>query len=108
MRKSFCSQALLAMLALTGSAVAQAQNSADALYLRSSAGACAACHGSDGRTVPGSAVPALAGRSAEELQAQMKAFKDGSRPATVMHQIARGLSDAQLVGLSNYFAAQPK
>lgn len=25
----------------------------------------------------------------------MKAFKDGSRPATVMHQLSKGYSDAQ-------------
>jgi cytochrome c553 len=36
---------------------------------------------------------------------QMKAFKDGSRPATVMHQISKGITDDQVESLANYFAA---
>ena len=35
----------------------------------------------------------------------MGAFKDGSRPATVMHQIAKGLTEAQLISLADYFAS---
>nr|MBA3590336.1 cytochrome C [Methylibium sp.] len=37
---------------------------------------------------------------------QMRAFRDGKRPATVMHQIAKGYSDAQITALAAYFAAQ--
>ena len=37
--------------------------------------------------------------------AQLKAFKAGQRPATVMHQIAKGYSDEQLEALAQYFAA---
>jgi cytochrome c553 len=36
---------------------------------------------------------------------QMKAFKDGTRPATVMHQITKGLTDQQIDSIANYFAA---
>jgi cytochrome c553 len=39
---------------------------------------------------------------------QMKAFKDGTRPATVMHQLSKGYSDAQVAMIANYFAAQKK
>jgi sulfide dehydrogenase cytochrome subunit len=39
---------------------------------------------------------------------QLREFRDGSRPATVMTQIARGFSDAQLQRLAAFFAAQPK
>ena len=39
---------------------------------------------------------------------QLRAFRDGSRPATVMHQIAKGFSDAQLQQVAGYFAAQKK
>jgi cytochrome c553 len=35
---------------------------------------------------------------------QMKAFKDGSRTATVMHQLSKGLSDAQIDSIATYFA----
>jgi cytochrome c553 len=36
---------------------------------------------------------------------QMKAFKDGTRPATVMHQITKGLTEAQINTIANYYAA---
>jgi len=36
----------------------------------------------------------------------MKAFKSGARPATVMHQLAKGYSDAQIEVIAAYFAAQ--
>src|SRR2546429_2740203 len=32
----------------------------------------------------------------EFLVSQMKAFQEGKRPATVMHQIAKGYTDAQI------------
>jgi cytochrome c553 len=38
----------------------------------------------------------------------MQAFKDGSRKATVMHQISKGLSDAQITSLADYFATQTR
>ena len=33
-------------------------------------------------------------------------FKRGARPATVMHQIARGYTEAQIGLIAGYFAAQ--
>jgi len=38
----------------------------------------------------------------------MRAFKSGARPATVMHQLAKGYSDAQIEAIAAYFAAQKK
>jgi sulfide dehydrogenase cytochrome subunit len=35
---------------------------------------------------------------------QMKAFKDGTRPATVMHQLTKGLTDAQIDSVAAYYA----
>jgi cytochrome subunit of sulfide dehydrogenase len=86
---------------------AQAQ-SPDALYARSIAATCAACHGTDGRTVETSAVPGLAGMPRDYMLRQLRAFRDGSRPATVMHQIARGFTEPQLEQIAGYFAAQKK
>jgi cytochrome subunit of sulfide dehydrogenase len=80
----------------------------DALYVRSLAATCASCHGPEGRTTQGSAVPALAGMPRDAMLQQMKAFRDGSRPATVMHQIAKGFTEPQLVQIAGYFAAQQK
>jgi cytochrome c553 len=88
-------------------AAAQAQDS-QALYNRGLAATCAACHGTDGAAAPGSSTTALAGMPADYLKAQMKAFKAGTRPATVMHQLAKGYSDAQIEQLAAYFSAQKK
>jgi cytochrome subunit of sulfide dehydrogenase len=38
----------------------------------------------------------------------LQAFRDGSRPATVMHQITKGFTPAQLEQVAGYFAAQAK
>lgn len=90
-----------------GVPTAQAQD-ARALQLASLAGTCAACHGTQGKAVPDAAVPGLAGMPATYMVEQLKAFKSGARPATVMHQIAKGYSDAQIEQLAAYFAAQKR
>ena len=84
---------------------AQAQ---DALYLRSMAATCANCHGTDGKSLEGASVVGLAGLDRNHIVAQMRAFKAGTRQATVMHQLAKGYSDAQIEQLAAYFAAQKK
>lgn len=71
---------------------------------RSLAATCANCHGTDGRSAEGSGLPSLAGMPKDAMLAQMKAFRDGSRPATVMHQLSRGFSDAQIGQIAAYFA----
>ena len=70
------------------------------------AGNCAICHGTQGRPAAGSSVARLAGRPAESIVDAMKAFKEGKREATVMHQIAKGYSDAEIAALAAWFAAQ--
>jgi sulfide dehydrogenase cytochrome subunit len=84
---------------------AQAQD-AQALYTRSLAATCANCHGTDGRAVAGSAAVALAGMPRERIVAQLQAFRSGARPATVMQQLSKGYSDAQIEQIAAYFAAQ--
>jgi sulfide dehydrogenase cytochrome subunit len=100
---------LLAATPLLASAMlpAAAQDR-DALYVRSLAATCANCHGTDGRAQPGSQVPSLAGIPQAQIVSQMKAFQNGSRPATIMHQLSKGYSDAQITQIARYFAAQPK
>jgi cytochrome c553 len=90
---------------LPGLAAAQ---DAQALYVASLAATCANCHGSQGRAADGSSVPGLAGLPREHTATQLKAFKAGTRPATIMHQLAKGYSDAQIEQLAAYFAAQKK
>jgi cytochrome c553 len=86
---------------------ANAQES-EKLHQRANAAMCANCHGSEGRTVENSAVPPLAGLPRDYLIQQMQAYKDGSRKATVMHQISKGFSDAQIASMADYFSAQPR
>lgn len=94
---------LLAMAPLASPA-----QSADALYVRSLAANCSNCHGTSGRAVTSSAVPGLAGMPRDYMLRQLQAFRDGSRPATVMHQITKGFTPAQLDHIAGYFAAQAK
>jgi cytochrome c553 len=69
---------------------------------------CAMCHGTQGRTVDGSSVAPLAARPAAEIADAMKAFKAGGRQATIMHQIAKGYSDAEIAALADYFSRQAR
>lgn len=85
--------------------LAQGQT-AQELNTRALAATCANCHGTDGRAVAGSGAARLAGQSADFIVTQMQAFRSGSRPATVMHQLAKGYSDAQIQALAVYFSAQ--
>ena len=91
--------AIAAVLAISCSAQAQ-----DAQKL---AAPCAICHGTGGRPVTKD-VTQLAGMAREQIAAQMRAFRDGQRPATVMHQIAKGYSDAQIDALAAWFSAQKR
>jgi len=65
---------------------------------------CAPCHGTHGKPVRGSTVPALAGRSAAEIADIMAQFKEGKRGPTVMHQIAKGYSEPEIHAIANYFS----
>jgi cytochrome subunit of sulfide dehydrogenase len=68
---------------------------------------CAICHGTDGRAVTQDVVP-LAGLPREHIASQLRAFRDGQRPATVMHQLAKGYSDAQIDAMAAWFSAQKR
>ncbi|MCP5279822.1 MAG: c-type cytochrome [Thiobacillus sp.] len=64
---------------------------------------CAYCHGTDGRS--SGAIPSLAGLDVKYFVDQMKAFRDGSRPATVMQKHANGYTDAEYEAVAKYFNA---
>lgn len=96
-----------ALCALPALATAQAApQTPQALYVAQVAATCANCHGTQGKPVAGSALPPLAGMPREQMLAQMQAFKSGARPATIMHQLSKGYTDAQLAQIADYFAAQ--
>ncbi len=94
---------LLFLAAVLSAAAAQAQEPRG----RSIAATCANCHGTDGHSVT-SEVVSLAGLPAEQIAQRMREFRDGKRPATVMHQLAKGYTDAQIDAVAGYLAAQKK
>jgi len=89
----------------TALAIAPLTASAQGTGTRNLASTCAICHGTEGRAVTKDVV-SLAGLSKDHIATQMRAFRDGKRPATVMHQLAKGYSDAQIDALAGYFAAR--
>jgi cytochrome c553 len=91
-----------AILALAANAIAPAYGQ-DWSYSRNLASACFTCHGTDGRSV-GGIPPSLAGRDRSHLLQAMKDFKAGKRPATIMHQQAKGYTDQELEAIAGYFA----
>ena len=93
----------LPFVLLCAAPVATAQDTAS----RNLAASCAICHGTGGHAVTKDAIP-LAGLPKEHIVTQMKAFRDGKRPATVMHQIAKGYNDRQIDSLAAWFAAQKR
>jgi cytochrome subunit of sulfide dehydrogenase len=95
---------LLAVTLGLSAALAHAQESPAA---RSLAATCAACHGTDGRSVT-QEVPSLAGLPRDYIVAQMRAFRDGTRAASIMPQLAKGYDDAQVEALADYFARRPR
>ncbi len=90
-------------LAIALAPPAQAQNE-DSRPGRNLAAACANCHGTNGVSQPG--MPTLAARERSYLVQQMQDFKAGRRPATIMHQIAKGYTDEQIEAIAAYLSAQ--
>lgn len=95
---------LALLLCLSIAPNAFAHGSAGDHLARNLAATCANCHGTDGRSV-GKVAP-LAGKAAQETIGKLTEFKEGKRPATIMHQIAKGFSEHQIKLIADYFAAQ--
>ncbi len=87
-------------------AAGTAQAQVDPLQVRSWAASCANCHGTNGQAQQGN--EPLAGANKDEMLKKLMDFKSGAKPATVMHQLAKGYSDEQLAAISAWFAAQKK
>lgn len=96
------------LAAALGAAACGASAQGSDINVRALAATCAACHGTDGRAVDGASVAGLAGMPKDQMVAQLQAFRSGTRPATIMHQLAKGYSDAQIDQISTWFAAQKK
>ena len=81
-----------ALVATTGSAEPTIQLLADS---------CAACHGTDGNS-PGS-IDELDDIKREEFLEEMNEFKYEQGEGRIMGPIARGITDAQIQALADYF-----
>jgi cytochrome c553 len=83
---------------------AGAAGAVDANLGRDVAANCTSCHGTDGRSRGG--IPNLVGQDRLNLVQQMRDFRDGKRPSTIMQQLARGYTAAEIDAAAAYFAAQ--
>jgi cytochrome c553 len=66
--------------------------------------ACARCHGFDGAADGSGAFPKLAGQSSEYLERELRAYISGDRKNALMQPIAKGLNDAEIKAVSEYYA----
>lgn len=76
--------------------------------IRAMAANCAPCHGTDGHAAPGSTVASLAGRPRGAIAEAMAQFASGRKPATVMHQIAKGFTPEEARALDEYLSRQKR
>jgi cytochrome subunit of sulfide dehydrogenase len=90
---------------LAGAAHAQQTADADTRSAALLASNCANCHGTVGVVGQG-AMPNLAGQQKIYIIEQMRAFRDGKRPATIMHQLAKGYTDQQIELIAEFFSRQ--
>ena len=101
---AFCRLPGFAMGILAWLVVATAAADDTRLEARGVAASCGSCHGTNGAASRVS--PPLAGQSRAELTAKLKAFKADARAGTVMPQLARGYSDAQLEQAAAWFSTR--
>jgi cytochrome c553 len=98
--------ALLAATALLASAIATPSKAQQAPQPPLIALACAGCHGQAG--AGSGSVPKIAGYNPDLFIAQWAAFRKKERPATMMHRIAKGYTDAEVAQLADYFSKLKK
>jgi cytochrome subunit of sulfide dehydrogenase len=96
--------ALLATMALLALAAPAPAQQPDPNLARNLAAACANCHGTGGVSQGGTA--SLAGMPAADLARKLRDYKEGRAPGTVMPQLAKGYTDAQIDLMAGWFAAQ--
>lgn len=101
MKPSLLQAVTLSALCVSAAFCAHAQ---DLNAGRNLAANCSTCHGTNGNSVQG-VPPSLAGRNRAELYQMLKDFQSGKRPATIMHQQAKGYTDPQLELIAGYFAS---
>ena len=86
--------------------IASASQAADANLGRNLAATCANCHGTNGHAAPDTPLLPLAGTPKAITRQKLADYKSGDKPASIMHQISKGYTEAQLDLIAGYFAAQ--
>lgn len=89
------------LVAIAAVACVASANAADAEG-RAVAAGCRSCHQPTARTPP-----PLDGQSRAELVEKLHGFRDETRSGTVMPQLVKGYTEAQLEAAAAWFAAQP-
>ena len=87
--------------AFIGSGLALPASAQDANLGRNLAASCVTCHGKNA-----TGTGTLDGMPKNRIVQTMKDFKSGARPATLMHQLAKGYSEQQVELLAEYFSQQ--
>ena len=95
------SRVTLFAAAFAGIGLALPAGAQDANLGRNLAATCITCHGK-GSTGTGT----LEGVPKDQLVQTMKDFKSGARPATLMHQLAKGYTEQQVELIGEYFSKQ--
>jgi sulfide dehydrogenase cytochrome subunit len=94
---------LVAAALLTAAGTALGQRS-DPNLARNLAATCTNCHGTDGVSAGGT--ESLAGMDKDSLVRKLHDFKSGAKSGTIMPELAKGYTDAQLELIAGWFAAQ--
>ena len=95
---------VVAAVLLAPVAAAAAAQPTDPNLARNLAATCASCHGTGGVSQGGT--ESLAGMAKDDIVRKMQEFKSGTKPASIMHQLAKGYSDEQITLIAGWFAAQ--
>lgn len=66
--------------------------------------ACTGCHGPAGEGVAASAYPRVGGQQPDYSEAQLRAYRDGSRKAPMMTIITAKMTDDQIKALASYLS----
>ena len=99
--KLFAPAAALCLLVMAGTS-----HAADPNLARNLAATCANCHGTNGNAVKGSGLDSLAGVPKDKTLQKLADFKSGDKPASIMHQIAKGYTDDQYQLMGEFFSRQ--
>lgn len=69
------------------------------------ANTCVGCHGANGVS-NGPAIPTIAGISKSYFMDNMKEYRSGTRPSTIMGRLAKAYTDEDIAAMADYFSAQ--